>query len=290
MKIKLVSILALALLLPGCSLFATPQDFAQADSIRVQNDYAAKHNTIQLQYEQERADIMAVAQAEIDKQRALNNLSVQLEQDLKELELWYQGRQADIQGQIDRARADALRDVVIAIALAVGAAVCLILTGHGVGYFFLAKGRNLGDTIRIEPGKALVRPEGIYIPARVPGSYQLIHKPGLLERGARITAFLIGVARRENPAPPDLSTWVQLPKPDEIMPEVLERAQAAELLAAAMQGGGELEVKRAAVEGAAGVARSIFGVGLAQLPAPRTVVVRPDDLARLDSAGGARDE
>jgi len=288
MKIKLASLLALVVLLSGCALFATPQDVAQAESIRVQNDYAAKHNVIQLQYEQERADIMAGVQAEIDRQRELNKLDLQKQQDLKQLELWYQGQLAAIQAQTDRTRADALRDVAIALALAVGAAGLLILAGWGIGHGIKSYARNKGESVYPKDGQwpALVRPEGIYLPGRVPGAYMLVGKPGLPERAAQIVAYLVHVKRGQIAPPPNGEGWVRLPALTPEQLQITSNDQSTNMLAAATHGVSKGEVQRAATDGATHVARTIFGVNLTQLPAPRTIVVRPDDLRRLDFAGG----
>ena len=316
MKIKLLSLLALALLLPGCG---TPQDYAEAERIKEQARVEAETQQIANDAERVRQGVLAPVAAELEAARLRATNDLQLREEVAQLDLKYKQLEADLkiayenrldeaeathqkilaQIEVDRQKSETdaltnlsygMRDSLVAAFLALGAAGLLILAGWGIGHGIRAYARNKGESVYPKNGQwpAIVRPDGIYLPGRVPGSYMLLGRPGLLERTAQVVAYLVHVKRGQIAPPPNNEGWVLLP---ELTPEQLQitaNDQSTNMLAAATHGMAKTDVQSVAAEGAANVARTIFGVGMAQLPAPRTVVVQQDDLMRLDAAGGER--
>ena len=314
MKTKLLSLLALALLLSGCG---TPQDYAEAARIKEQARVEAERQSIANDAERTRQEVLAPVSAELEATRRRATQDLQLREEVAQLELKYKQLEAELkltyQQKLDEAEAnhqktlaqietdrqqaetaalttlfEGVRDSLIAIFVASGAAGLLILSGWGIGHGIRAYARNKGESVYPKNGQwpAIVRPDGIYLPGRVPGSYMLLGRPGLLERMAQTVAYLVHVKRGQIAPPPNNEGWVRLPglAPEQL--QITTNDQSTNMLAAATHGTAKTDVQSVAAEGAANVARTVFGVNIAQLPAPRTVVVQPDDLRRLDSAGG----
>ena len=146
---------------------------------------------------------------------------------------------ADIQSRIDRARADAARDVLIALAIGLGGALLAVLVGRGIGNGLTAWARNRGESVwPNEAGQypAIVRSDAVYLPSRMTGAYMVIRRPSFVEKLIVALGHAIAIARGKTPAVVE-SPWVQMPEPSDAQAQVTARDQATALLTSATRNG-----------------------------------------------------
>lgn len=289
---RLIGVLMAAAVMSGCALAASPQDWAEAENLRLSGQVDARREAIQIRYEEARADALASTLAEMERDRLLKEQERIHEEEMSNLKLWYENERDKIEKDKERRQLEYERQAIEArawaaavVALSIGASLLLVQAGGGLGYLIRAWGRNRGESVYPHNGEwpAIVRPEGIYLPGRVPGSYQLMGRPGLIERLAMAKAYLEASRRGERTAPPSAAPWVLVPDFSEAQLGVTSRDQSINMLKAAVSGDGNRSVSDAARAGAARQAARLFGGGAAErvVPTPRVVRISADELLAI---------
>jgi hypothetical protein len=252
---------------------AIQQQYDQARA-NIQAEALAKMDLEKRQAQQQAEIDRSVAAVEFQKKTDLNRLAAEFKQRLDELEATHQAALAEIQAKIDRARADAARDVI----LAVGGALLVILVGSGVGNGVTAWARNRGETVRPDPltGQfpAIVRSDAVYLPSRMTGAYMVIRRPSALEKIIVAIGMAVAMARGRKIERTE-APWVQMPEPSEAQMQVTARDQAHGLLTSATRNGHNSAVADKAVQ-------QVFQANAGTLESRLPTTQRALSLAELD--------
>ena len=287
------------LLIASC---ASPQDLAEADRVRAQTRIDESNAQQDLANRQIREAIIipaetqieaegkiAAARAEQARQEAereerhaetLQNIETEGKQQRTEILIGLESQRADL----SRQQAMATATSIAVVAFAIGFALFSMRLGGGAAAGINAWLTNWGQRINPVDGQfpALNRPEGIFLPGRVPGSHLLIGKPGLIERMAMALAYLHAVRSGAQADLPEPKPWVQIPTPDAVTAEITANDQRIGMLTAATRHPGSpanAQAYSAAVSSITGAAPWTFNV-----PTPIEIVNADEVIKQLEAS------
>src|SRR3990172_4358262 len=287
------------LLIASC---ASPQDLAEADRVRAQTRIDESNAQQDLANRQIREAIIipaetqieaegkiAAARAEQARQEAereerhaetLQNIETEGEQQRTEILIGLESQRADL----SRQQAMATATSIAVVAFAIGFALFSMRLGGGAAAGINAWLTNWGQRINPVDGQfpALNRPEGIFLPGRVPGSHLLIGKPGLIERMAMALAYLHAVRSGAQADLPEPKPWVQIPTPDAVTAEITANDQRIGMLTPATRHPGSpanAQAYSAAVSSITGAAPWTFNV-----PTPIEIVNADEVIKQLEAS------
>jgi len=287
------------LLIASC---ASPQDLAEADRVRAQTRIDEANAQQDLANRQVRETIIIPAEAQIEAEgkiaaaraeqarqeaarverhaETLQNIETEGKQQRTEILIGLESQRADL----SRQQAMATATSIAVVAFAIGFALFSMRLGGGAAAGINAWLTNWGQRINPVDGQfpALNRPEGIFLPGRVPGSHLLIGKPGLIERMAMALAYLHAVRSGAQADLPEPKPWVQIPTPDAVTAEITANDQRIGMLTAATRHPGSpanAQAYSAAVSSITGAAPWTFNV-----PTPIEIVNADEVIKQLEAS------
>jgi len=249
--IRAESVCALSLLLIASC--ASPQDLAEADRVRAQTRIDEANAQQDLANRQVRETVIVPAEAQIEAEgklaaaraeqarqeaereerhaETLKNIETEGEQQRTEILIGLEKERA----ALSQRQAEAMAFSIAVVALSIGLTLFAVRLSGGAAAGVNAWLTNWGQIIRPVDGQfpALNRPEGIFLPGRVPGSHMLIGKPGLIERMTMALAYLHAVRSGAPADLPEPKPWVQISTSDAVTAEITANDQRIGMLTAA---------------------------------------------------------